>query len=68
MADVFAIQDEIVEAIVKAIAPSLAGEAKAAIKRGTDNQEAYELYLKGRHHWHQRSPRRSRRRYAVSSR
>ena len=56
MADVFAIQDEIVEAIVKAIAPSLAGEAKAAIKRGTDNQEAYELYLKGRHHWHQRSP------------
>ena len=56
MADVFAIQDEIVEAIVKAIAPSLAGEAKAAIKRGTDNQEAYELYLKGRHYWHERSP------------
>ena len=56
MADMFAIQDEIVEAIVKAIAPSLAGEARAAIKRGTDNREAYELYLKGRHHWHQRSP------------
>jgi len=56
MADMFAIQDEIVEAIVKAIAPSLAGEARAAIKRGTDNREAYELYLNGRHHWHQRSP------------
>ena len=43
----FAIQDEIVEAIVKAIAPSLAGEAKAAIKRGTDNQEAVRAGTEG---------------------
>jgi TolB-like protein len=56
MADVFAIQDEIVEAIVKALAPALAGEAKTAVKRSTENVEAYELYLKGRHYWHQRAP------------
>jgi serine/threonine-protein kinase len=56
MADVFAIQDEIVEAIVKAIAPALAGDAKHAVYRPTENLEAYELYLKGRHHWHQRTP------------
>ncbi len=56
MADVFAIQDEIVEAIVKALAPALAGDAKAAVRRPTENLEAYELYLKGRHFWHLRSP------------
>jgi TolB-like protein/Flp pilus assembly protein TadD len=56
MADVFAIQDEIVESIVKAIAPALAGDAKKAVRRPTDNLEAYELYLKGRHLWHLRTP------------
>jgi adenylate cyclase len=56
MADVFDIQDQIVASIVKAIAPTLAGDVKAAVKRPTENLEAYELYLKGRHYWHQRSP------------
>ncbi len=56
MADVFAIQDEIVEAIVNALAPALAGVTKTAVKRPTENIEAYELYLKGRHYWHQRAP------------
>ena len=56
MADVFAIQDEIVEAIVKALALALAGDVKTVAKRSTENVEAYELYLKGRHYWHQRSP------------
>jgi serine/threonine-protein kinase len=55
MADVFAIQDDIVAAIVKAIAPALGGVAKTAVKRSTENVEAYELYLKGRHYWHQRT-------------
>ena len=56
MADVFDIQDEIVEALVIALAPALLREAKEAVRRPTDNLEAYELYLKGRHYWHQRSP------------
>jgi serine/threonine-protein kinase len=56
MADVFDIQDQIVEAIVTALAPALSGHAQAGVKRSTENLEAYELYLKGRHFWNQRSP------------
>jgi adenylate cyclase len=56
LTDVFAIQDDIVEAILKEVAPALAGRAREAVIRPTDNLEAYELYLKGRHYWHQRSP------------
>ncbi len=56
MADVFEIQDEIVASIVKAVVPALLGDAGQAVERSTENTEAYELYLKGRHYWHQRSP------------
>ena len=56
MADVFEIQDEIVSSLVAALAPALLGGAKHAVRRPTDNLEAYEHYLKGRHYWHQRSP------------
>jgi serine/threonine protein kinase/tetratricopeptide (TPR) repeat protein len=56
MADVFEIQDEIVSSLVSALAPALLGVAKDVVRRPTDNLEAYECYLKGRHYWHQRSP------------
>ncbi len=57
MTDVFEIQDEIVGSIVGALVPALlASGAPAAVRRPTDNLEAYELYLKGRSYWHQRSP------------
>jgi eukaryotic-like serine/threonine-protein kinase len=56
MADVFEIQDEIVKSIVEAVVPALLGDAVQAVERPTENTEAYELYLKGRHYWHQRSP------------
>jgi serine/threonine-protein kinase len=56
VADVFDIQDEIVSAIVKALSPALLGQVPPAVRRPTDNLEAYELYLKGRHYWHQRTP------------
>lgn len=56
LADVFDIQDQIVEAIVSALAPALVPEAKIAVRRPTENLAAYELYLKGRHFWNQRSP------------
>jgi TolB-like protein/Tfp pilus assembly protein PilF len=56
MADVFDIQDDIVASIIKALAPALVGNAKAAVKRHTENLEAYETYLKGRQYWYQRSP------------
>jgi eukaryotic-like serine/threonine-protein kinase len=56
MADVFEIQDELVASIVKAVVPALLGDAAHAVRRSTENTEAYERYLKGRHYWHQRSP------------
>jgi serine/threonine protein kinase/Tfp pilus assembly protein PilF len=56
MADVFEIQDEIVGALVAALAPALLADARAVVRRPTDNLEAYECYLRGRHYWHQRSP------------
>jgi len=56
MADIFEIQDEIVSALVSALELTLLGRTKEAVRRPTDNLEAYEFYLKGRHYWHQRSP------------
>jgi adenylate cyclase len=47
--DIFALQDEISEAIVKAMRLKLLPEEKKAIEqRGTENVEAYNLYLMGR--------------------
>jgi serine/threonine protein kinase/tetratricopeptide (TPR) repeat protein len=56
MTDVFEIQDEIVGSIVAALVPALLGEVSHPAERATENLEAYELYLKGRHHLHQRTP------------
>jgi eukaryotic-like serine/threonine-protein kinase len=54
MADVFAIQDEITQAIVAALLPKLAAERPAIrVTRYTSNIEAYELCLRARYH-HQR--------------
>ncbi|HEY1879736.1 MAG TPA: tetratricopeptide repeat protein, partial [Caulobacteraceae bacterium] len=47
--DIFALQDEISEAIVKALRLKLLPEEKKAIeRRGTDSAEAYDLYLMAR--------------------
>jgi len=47
--DIFALQDEISQAIVKALKLKLLPEEKQAIeRRGTDNVEAYNLYLMAR--------------------
>lgn len=53
--DVFAIQDEITASIVEALEVELlGGEADRLSRVGTDNPDAYDLYLKGRHYWHRR--------------
>jgi eukaryotic-like serine/threonine-protein kinase len=50
MEDVFAIQDDLSTAIVTSLMPKFAGGATAEpAKHPTDNVEAYELYLQGRH-------------------
>jgi len=56
MADVFAVQDEITAAIVGVLKVRLSGTAIIPItQRGTENLDAYALYLKGRFHWSQRA-------------
>ena len=49
MTDVFAIQDEISQAIAEKLRVRLSGEGPL-VKRHTENVEAYSLYLKARHH------------------
>ncbi len=56
LADIFAIE----EAIAKEIAEKLQlrlnrSQRKRLAKRQTGNTEAYQLYLKGRHHWNRRT-------------
>jgi adenylate cyclase len=52
LTDIFALQDEISEAIVAALKLRLLPEEKKAIeRRGTDNAEAYDLYLMARRYW-----------------
>jgi TolB-like protein/Tfp pilus assembly protein PilF len=53
--DIFAIQDEISLAIVKRLRGKLLKEEKSKlVKRYTENEEAYNLYLKGRYYWNRR--------------
>ncbi len=52
LSDIFALQDEISEAIVKALKLKLLPEEKKAIeRRGTDSVEAYNLYLMARQNY-----------------
>jgi serine/threonine protein kinase/tetratricopeptide (TPR) repeat protein len=56
LADLFSIQDDIAQEIVKALKIKLLGEKEEKIvKRYTENIEAYNLYLKGRYFWNMRS-------------
>jgi serine/threonine-protein kinase len=58
MKDVFAVQDEISMAVVEKLKVELlAGEKEKVTKRHTQDEKAYELYLKGRYHWNRRSPK-----------
>jgi serine/threonine protein kinase len=53
MEDVFAIQDDIASSIVDALRLRLATARTAESRRPAD-LEAYQLYLKGQHHWYRR--------------
>lgn len=49
--DIFAVQDSISNKVLSALTLKLGGEAqKRLTKRGTENVEAYQLYMKGRFH------------------
>ena len=55
--DIFAVQDEIAQAIVAALKITLTGKNKTPIQsHSTADVDAYNKYLLGRHLWNQRSP------------
>ena len=57
MEDIFDIQDQISCAVVDALKVELVGNEKRRLKkRSTEDIEAYNLYLKGRYYWNQRTP------------
>jgi TolB-like protein/Flp pilus assembly protein TadD len=56
--DIFAIQDEIAEAIVEALEVRLSPKERRGLQNvATRNVEAYDFYLRGRNFFHQRSKR-----------
>ena len=56
MRDIFDIQDEITLAVVEALKLKLLGnERSIVLKKGTENAEAHELYLRGRALWSRRT-------------
>jgi eukaryotic-like serine/threonine-protein kinase len=56
LADVFAVQDEIAQTIVRTLRSTLLGDlGDPTPVRYTSNVKAYSLYLKGRFHWNRRT-------------
>ena len=56
LTDIFDIQEEISLAIVKALRIRMFQDERAdLLRRGTESAQAYQLYLKGRFHWHKRT-------------
>jgi len=54
--DIFAVQDEIAQAIVSALKVTLSGTEQSSLaQHSTDNVEAYNKYLLGRHLWNRRT-------------
>lgn len=54
--DIFELEDEIARQISEHLKVKLSSEQRQGLaKRYTDNAEAYELYLRGRYFWNQRS-------------
>jgi len=57
MEDVFAVQDEIARAIAGKLEPRLVRSSAPLVAPGTENVDAYNLYLKGRYYWNLRRPK-----------
>ncbi|CAN5442462.1 hypothetical protein BH18ACI2_BH18ACI2_07710 [soil metagenome] len=50
--DVLSLEDAISAQVAEALVPQLTGDERLQLaKRGTDDPEAYEAYLRGRYHW-----------------
>ena len=54
--DLFSLQDHIARAAIPALALQVSQEERQRVEaRGTANPQAYEAYIRGRHHWHHRA-------------
>jgi eukaryotic-like serine/threonine-protein kinase len=54
--DVLVLQQQIASDIAEKLRSKLSGaEKQQAVKQGTQNPEAYQLYVKGRYHWNKRT-------------
>ena len=53
--DLFALQDDVVRAILRTSRPTLLGQAIQTSRKSPGSFAAYELYLKGRYHWNKRT-------------
>jgi eukaryotic-like serine/threonine-protein kinase len=57
LADIQSIQEEISKSIAENLRIELSGKEQQQIsKKDTQNPEAYQLYLRGRYYWNQRTP------------
>jgi serine/threonine protein kinase/tetratricopeptide (TPR) repeat protein len=57
IADLLPVQEEISQEISQKLRLQLTGDERARLaKRGTENADAYQLYLKGRYYWNKRTP------------
>jgi serine/threonine-protein kinase len=57
MIDIFDLQDELARTVVDALKSELNADiSNPALARASADVEAYELYLKGRYHWNQKTP------------
>jgi serine/threonine protein kinase/Tfp pilus assembly protein PilF len=57
LSDLLAVQADITRAISAKLRERLSGETKKQVaKGGTDDSDAYQLYLKGRYYWEKRTP------------
>jgi len=56
LSDILALQEEIANGIAKKLRPRLTAEGKEQLAaKATKDNEAYQLYLKGRYHWNERT-------------
>ncbi len=56
LTDIFAVESEIAKAVAERLKAKLTGTAEHVLAwRPTENQEAYQLYLKGRYFWNKRT-------------
>jgi DNA-binding SARP family transcriptional activator/TolB-like protein/Tfp pilus assembly protein PilF len=54
MTSVFDAQEEIAQAVVRSVAPQLAGTVGPLVESTTRDPQAYRLYMRGRAHWYRR--------------